>query len=68
MTEEKKLLSEETIEMPAFEFKCQKCGKKATLVISISEYEKKSYKCPKCGSKRLERLISTFQVKTSRKS
>jgi putative FmdB family regulatory protein len=54
--------------MPSYEFKCQKCGKKATIVLPISDYEKKNYKCPKCGSKRLERLISTFQAKTSRKS
>lgn len=54
--------------MPSYEFRCQKCGKKATFVISYSDYEKKKYKCPKCGSKRLERLVSTVQVVTSKKS
>ena len=34
----------------------------------MQDYEKKAFKCPKCGSRRLERLISTFQVKTSKKS
>ena len=31
--------------MPGYEFKCQKCRKKATIVLSISDYEKKNYKC-----------------------
>jgi putative FmdB family regulatory protein len=54
--------------MPSYEFKCLKCGKKATLVIPYSDYEKKKYNCPKCGSKRLERLLSSVQVVTGKKS
>ncbi len=54
--------------MPAYEFKCLKCGRQATLLIPFSEYEKKKIKCPKYGSKRLERLIRSVQVVTSRKS
>jgi predicted RNA-binding Zn-ribbon protein involved in translation (DUF1610 family) len=34
----------------------------------ISKKEGEFFKCPKCGGKKLEQLISTFQVKTSRKS
>ena len=51
--------------MPGYEFKCQKCGKKATIVLSISDYEKKNYKCPKCGSKRLETPTTVPQVYAS---
>ncbi len=54
--------------MPVYDFKCQDCGKKVTLVLSVSEYENKRRKCPKCGSKKLARLITSFQVQTSRKS
>lgn len=54
--------------MPAYEFLCKKCGKNVTLVLSVSEYEKKKPKCPNCKSTQLVRQISAFQVKTSRKS
>jgi len=55
--------------MPAYEFHCKNCGKKVTLVLSISEYTgNKAQKCPKCGSKKLERRITSFQVQTSKKS
>ena len=54
--------------MPTYEFRCKNCARKVILVISFKDYEKKGQKCPKCGSKRLERLISTVQVQTSRKS
>ena len=53
--------------MPAYEFECLKCGEQVILIIPISEYETKKYKCPECGSKRLERLVSSVQVVTSKK-
>jgi putative FmdB family regulatory protein len=54
--------------MPTYEFKCKECGSKIVHLMSFEDYEKRVFKCPKCGSRRLERLISTFQVKTSKKS
>jgi putative FmdB family regulatory protein len=54
--------------MPAYEFECLKCGEQVMLIIPISDYEKKNYKCPECGSKKLERLVSSVQVVTSKKS
>ena len=54
--------------MPVYEFECLDCGKEVTLVISVSEYEKKDFKCPECGSKKLERLVSSVQVVTTKKS
>lgn len=54
--------------MPAYEFKCQNCGKKVTLVLTLGNYERKAYRCPKCGSKKLDRRITSFQVQTSKKS
>ena len=65
------LMSELTMEgltMPTYEFMCQKCEKPFTLVMSISEYEKKNLRCPECKSKRVKQQISHFQTKTSKKS
>lgn len=54
--------------MPTYEFKCEKCAKKFTLIIPVSEYEKKGFRCPKCKSTRVKQMISPFQVTTSKKS
>ncbi len=57
--------------MPTYEFQCEKCRKRFELTYGVVEYEravKKKIKCPKCGSTRVLRQISTFEVKTSKKS
>jgi putative FmdB family regulatory protein len=54
--------------MPTYEFYCEKCKKTFTLILSISEYEKKKYSCPECKSKNLKQQISSFQTVTSKKS
>jgi putative FmdB family regulatory protein len=54
--------------MPSYEYRCPKCSKKFTLILSISEHDARKAKCPKCGGKKLEQLITGFQIKTSRKS
>jgi len=54
--------------MPSYEFICEKCKKAFTLIISISEYEKKKFRCPKCKSTRVKQQITPFQVVTSKKS
>ena len=54
--------------MPAYEFLCRKCGKIVTLVLTLSDYEKKKPKCPECNSKQLDRQITSFQVQTAKKS
>jgi len=54
--------------MPSYEYKCTKCNKKFTAILSIGEHDAGKVKCPKCGGKKLEQLITTFQVKTSSKS
>ena len=53
--------------MPTYEYRCPKCSK-FSVILSIKEHDAKKAKCPKCGGKKLEQIISTFQVKTSRKS
>ena len=54
--------------MPSYDYRCAKCKKKFTLTLSMSEHDGGKAKCPKCGGKKLDQLITGFQVKTSRKS
>jgi putative FmdB family regulatory protein len=57
--------------MPTYEFQCERCRKRFALSYSITEYErqaKKKISCPKCSSVKVLRQISTFEVKTSKKS
>ena len=54
--------------MPSYEFFCQKCNKRFTIQMSLSDYNKKKYECPKCKGKDVKQQISVFQTKTSRKS
>jgi putative FmdB family regulatory protein len=50
--------------MPIYEYKCQNCGEKFELRLSIS-HDKKSLKCPKCGQADPERIFSPFQTGSS---
>lgn len=56
------------IAMPTYDFKCEKCNKKFTLIQSISEYNKKNFRCPKCKSTKVKQQITSFQVTTTKKS
>jgi putative FmdB family regulatory protein len=33
--------------MPTYEFYCEKCKRTFSVVLSISDYDKKKYNCPK---------------------
>jgi putative FmdB family regulatory protein len=54
--------------MPTYDFRCKKCRKEFSAMLSLREYEKGQVKCPKCKGKQLEQLITHFMTKTSRKS
>lgn len=54
--------------MPTYEFTCQECNKTFTLIMKISDYEKKKYLCPQCNSKKVVQQITAFQTITSKKS
>lgn len=54
--------------MPVYEFQCEKCKKRFTHTMSISEYEKNKFKCPKCKSTKVRQQITGFQTITSKKS
>ena len=54
--------------MPLYEFYCEKCEKSYTLQLRLTEFEKENYQCPKCKNRKIKKQISTFQIKTSKKS
>ena len=53
--------------MPTYDFRCNKCEKEFTLVITVKAYEQRDFTCQHCQSKDVERLVEAFQVVTSRK-
>jgi len=54
--------------MPFYEFACEECGKRFSLVLSMKERESRRITCPGCGSGKVTALITGFSVKTSKKS
>ena len=44
--------------MPSYDYICRKCGKKFTLVMTISEHDSKKIRCPKCSSVRVGTAVS----------
>jgi putative FmdB family regulatory protein len=54
--------------MPTYEFVCEQCKKSFSLLLKLSEYEKKKYSCPKCKSKKVKQQLTPFQTKTAKKS
>jgi putative FmdB family regulatory protein len=54
--------------MPIYDYRCEKCGKKFTLTLTIREHEAKKTRCPKCKSTRVEQQFGSFFAVTSKKS
>ncbi len=54
--------------MPSYDYQCAKCRHKFTVLMSMSEHEKKKVRCPKCDSKEVKHMVESFFVTTSRKS
>ena len=54
--------------MPTYDYTCKKCGKKFSLVLRMSEHEKKKVKCPKCASGEVVQNIQPFFATTAKKS
>ena len=54
--------------MPTYDFQCDKCGKKFSQIMTISEYEKAKLVCPHCKSKKISQRITGFTAITSKKS
>ena len=61
-------LDDMEVNMPVYEYVCLDCKKKFSETRPVSDYDRKAVKCPKCNSRKVERLWSTVNVETSRKS
>ena len=55
--------------MPAYEYVCKDCTNGFTVFLSIKEFEAKpKIKCPQCQSDNVQKKLSAFIAKTSKKS
>jgi len=55
--------------MPTYEYRCAACNKKFSVTTTVSEHDRKRPACPKCkSSRKVSQILSSFTVKTSRKS
>jgi putative FmdB family regulatory protein len=55
--------------MPAYEYNCKDCIKEFTVFLSIREFEAKpKIKCPHCESDNVQKKLTGFFTKTSKKS
>jgi putative FmdB family regulatory protein len=43
--------------MPLFEYRCDECGRRFTMLVGVTA-EKAKLRCPKCGSLKATKLIS----------
>ncbi len=54
--------------MPIYSFKCSACSHSFEQSMTVAERESVAVRCPSCGSDKVERVLSAFFAKTSRKS
>ncbi len=54
--------------MPTYEYRCEDCQHGFTVLLSIKEHDTARPQCPACKSQRVEQVLSTVSVKTSRKA
>jgi putative FmdB family regulatory protein len=59
---------EEVVPMPTYEYQCEKCRKRFTVIQRISEHTGRSPACPKCRSRSTRQRPATFFAKTVKKS
>ncbi len=54
--------------VPIYEYHCEACDHDFTVIESLSAHEAAKPKCPECESKKVERVFTAVNVKTSKKS
>lgn len=55
--------------MPGYEYACKDCGRNFMVFLTVKEYEANpKIRCPHCESDHVEKQVSRFFAKTSRKS
>ena len=58
----------ETSAMPTYQYRCEKCGKLFERSEHIAEHADAHPPCPDCKSTAVQRVLTAFIAKTSRKS
>ena len=55
--------------MPTYDFRCGKCKKEFSVILTLKEREKGKIKCPTCkSSNKVQPVFGGFFAKTSKKS
>jgi putative FmdB family regulatory protein len=54
--------------MPTYQYVCEKCGKRFTVVEAMSAHGGRAPACPKCRSRSTRQVLTAFYVKTIKKS
>lgn len=54
--------------MPTYEYQCDKCRARFTVVQRMSAHTSRQPACPKCRSRETRQLLSAFYAKTIKKS
>jgi putative FmdB family regulatory protein len=54
--------------MPTYDYRCEKCHKAFSLVLSLKQHDSKKIACPACGSHVVRQEIRPFYAITSRKA
>ncbi len=54
--------------MPTYMYRCEKCQKDFSRIMSLSEYATEQVTCPKCQGSEVKQQLTEFIAKTSRKS
>jgi putative FmdB family regulatory protein len=54
--------------MPTYDYRCEECGKRVSIVQSYEEYGQKPVACPYCGSQKLQRLVNRVRFARSEES
>ena len=54
--------------MPNYDYRCQECGRRATIYQSYEEYDQVEVACPHCESRNLKRLINRVRIARSDES
>jgi putative FmdB family regulatory protein len=54
--------------MPTYDYRCEACGKRASIVQSYEAYGSEPVACPHCGSDSLTRLINRIRFARSEES
>ena len=56
------------VNMPTYEYLCQKCRNLFTVVLTMREHDHAKVTCPQCQGSKVTQQFSTFYAKTSKKS